>query len=119
MVTTVVPILRVANAAAAVAWYSVIGFEQIFEHRFADGMPAYVGIRRDSAEIHLSEHIGDAPGPGLVYMWVDELDSRGAHLEVTADEMPWARDIEVADPDGNRIRLVERRMESHDGVVQS
>lgn len=119
MVTTVVPILRVANAAAAVAWYSAIGFEQIFEHRFADGMPAYVGIRRDNAEIHLSEHIGDAPGPGLVYVWVDELDSLAAHFEMTADEMPWARDIEVADPDGNRIRLAERRMESHDGVVQS
>jgi len=31
---------------------------------------------------------------------------------MTPDEMPWARDIEVTDPDGNRIRLAERRVES-------
>ena len=119
MVTTVVPILRVADASVAVAWYSAIGFEQIFQHRFADGMPAYVGIRRDDADIHLSEHIGDAPGPGLVYVWVDELDPLAARFEMTPDVMPWARDIEVTDPDGNRIRLAERGMEPHDGVVQS
>ena len=112
MVTTVVPILRVADAVAAVAWYSVLGFEQIFEHRFADGMPAYVGIRRDDAEIHLSEHVGDAAGPGLVYVWIDQIDPLAAHFDVTPDEMPWARDIEVTDPDGNRIRLAERRVES-------
>jgi hypothetical protein len=119
VVTTVVPILRVANAAAAVACYSAIGFEQIFEHRVADWTPAYVGIRRDNAEIHLSEHTGDAPGPGLGYVWVDELDPLAAHFEMTADEMPWAPDIEVADPEGNRIRLAERRKESHNGDARS
>jgi catechol 2,3-dioxygenase-like lactoylglutathione lyase family enzyme len=110
--TTVVPILRVADAEIAVAWYSEIGFEQTFVHRFADEMPAYVGIGRDDAEIHLSEHSGDAPGPGLVYVWVDELDPLAAHFEMTPDEMPWGRDIEVVDPDGNRIRLAERRTQT-------
>ena len=46
MSTTVVPILRVADAASAVEWYCTIGFEPAFEHRFAEGMPAYVGIKR-------------------------------------------------------------------------
>ena len=67
----------------------------------------------------MSEHLGDAPGPGLVYEWVDELDPLAAQFEMTPDVMPWARDIEVTDPDGNRIRLAERGMEPHDGVVQS
>ena len=109
MTTSVVPILRVADAAVAADWYRRIGFDQVFEHRFADGMPAYVGIQRDDAMIHLSEHTGDAPGPGLVYVWVDRIDPFADLFGIEPDEMPWARDIEVTDPDGNRIRLAEAR----------
>lgn len=107
MSTSVVPILRVADAAASVEWFGRIGFEQIFEHRFAAGMPAYVGIQRDDAVIHLSEHTGDSPGPSLIYVWVESIDPLAALFGVTPDEMPWARDFEVADLDGNRIRLAE------------
>jgi len=107
MSTSVVPILRVANAAAAVEWYRQIGFEQIFEHRFADGMPAYVGIQRDEAVVHLSEHTGDSPGPALIYVWVESIDPLAERFGVTPDEMPWARDFEITDLDGNRIRLAE------------
>ena len=112
MSTQVVPILRVADAAASVEWYRQIGFEQVFEHRFADGMPAYVGIQRDDALIHLSEHTGDSAGPSLIYVWVDSIDPLAELFAMTPDEMPWARDIEVTDPDGNRIRLAEARSES-------
>jgi catechol 2,3-dioxygenase-like lactoylglutathione lyase family enzyme len=107
--TRIVPILRVADAAASVEWYSQIGFSKVFEHRFGPNMPAYVGIEREGAEIHLSEHTGDAPGPGLVYVWVDAVDPLADHFGIVPDEMLWARDIEVADPDGNRLRLAERR----------
>lgn len=109
MTTQVVPILRVADAAASVEWYAQLGFVQVFEHRFADGMPAYVGIEREGALIHLSEHTGDAPGPGLLYIWVDDVDPLAELFDVVPDEMPWARDFEVIDPDRNRIRLAERR----------
>lgn len=27
------------------------------------------------------------------------------HFGIAPDEMPWARDIEVTDPDGNRLRI--------------
>ncbi|WP_040494900.1 glyoxalase superfamily protein [Ilumatobacter nonamiensis] len=107
MTTQVVPILRVADAEVSVEWYARIGFEQVFEHRFDEGMPAYVGLEREGALIHLSEHTGDAPGPGLLYIWVDEIDPLAEHFGVVPDEMPWARDFEVTDPDGNRIRLAE------------
>lgn len=109
MNTAIVPILRVADAATSVDWYARIGFERVFEHRFEPHLPAYVGIRRDDAEIHLSEHTGDAPGPGLVYIWVEAVDPLAALFGVVPDEMPWARDFEVADPDGNRVRIAERR----------
>ena len=107
MSTLVVPIFRVADAAASVGWYRQIGFEQVFEHRFAEGMPAYVGIQRDDAVIHLSEHRGDSPGPSLIYVWVDAIEPLAELFGATPDEMPWARDFEVTDPDGNRVRLAE------------
>ncbi|NND76308.1 MAG: VOC family protein [Ilumatobacter sp.] len=107
MSTDVVPIFRVTDAAAAVDWYRRLGFEQVFEHRFAPDMPAYVGIKRDDAQIHLSEHAGDALHPGLAYVWVDAVDPLAALFDATVDEMPWARDFEVSDPDGNRLRLAE------------
>jgi len=41
-----------------------------------------------------------------VYLYVDDVDVAAAALGVTAiDEMPWGRDFEVADPDGNRLRI--------------
>ena len=107
MTTDVVPVLRVADAAASVRWYQRLGFEQVFEHRYEPGMPAYVGIRRDGAQIHLSEHLGDAPPTSLVYVWVEAVDPLAAEFGATVDEMPWARDFEVADPDGNRLRIAE------------
>ena len=107
MTTRVVPILPTKNAAAAVEWYRQYGFEVDFEHRFEPHMPAYVGIKRDGAEIHLSEHTGDVTTPGLVYVWVDAVDPLAAITGAKVDSMPWARDFEVADPNGNRLRFAE------------
>jgi len=107
MTTDVVPILRVSDAAVAVEWYRRLGFEQVFEHRIEPHFPAYVGIRRDGAQIHLSEHVGDANPHGLVYVWVDDVDAVAAEFAVSVDEHPWAREVTLADPDGNRLRVAE------------
>ena len=45
----VIPILRVADAAAAVSWYERLGFTREWEHRFEPGMPAFVSIARGKA----------------------------------------------------------------------
>jgi Glyoxalase superfamily protein len=52
----VIPILRVANAADAVAWYERLGFTKDWE----PGWPAFVAIARGRARLFLSEHRGDA-----------------------------------------------------------
>jgi catechol 2,3-dioxygenase-like lactoylglutathione lyase family enzyme len=107
MTTDVVPILRVADAATAVAWYRRLGFEQQFEHRFEPHLPAYVGIRREGSQIHLSEHAGDATPDTLVYMWVDEIDPIAAEFGVTVTQAPWGREIQLHDLDGNRLRIAQ------------
>ena len=107
MTTDIVPIFHVADVRRSVEWYARLGFVQVFEHRFEPGMPAYVGIRRDDAQIHLSEHVGDAVPRGLAYVWVEAVDPLAEIFGAEVDEMPWARDFEVSDPDGNRLRIAE------------
>jgi hypothetical protein len=40
----VIPILHVADAAAAVRWYERLGFARQWEHRFEPGLPAFVEV---------------------------------------------------------------------------
>lgn len=102
-----VPVLRVADAEVSVRWYQRLGFAEEWRHRFEPGLPLYVGVTRGAtARLHLSEHTGDARPNTLVYLYVPDVDDLAAACEVTAiDEMPWGRDFEVTDPDGNRIRV--------------
>jgi hypothetical protein len=41
----------------------------------------------------------------LIYVWVDEVDAIVLRFGGVPDDMPWARDIEISDPDGNRLRI--------------
>jgi hypothetical protein len=44
----VIPILRVSDAAKALAWYRRLGFTEESVHRFGPGMPAFMTIARGS-----------------------------------------------------------------------
>ena len=102
----VAPILRVADAAASAEWYARLGFTLDWEHRFAPGLPLYVGISCGAARLHLSEHTGDARPGTLLYLYVPDVDARAAACGVTRiEDNPWGRDFEVTDPDGNRLRI--------------
>ncbi len=105
----IIPIFRSSDAASAARWYERLGFEVQGEHRFAPTLPLYLFLRRDVARIHLSEHKGDAKPGGLAYFYVDNLDEVGAEFGVTPDNQPWGREIQLTDPDGNRLRIGERR----------
>jgi catechol 2,3-dioxygenase-like lactoylglutathione lyase family enzyme len=102
--TTAVPILRVADVDQALPWWRRLGFIEVFRHQFEARLPRFVGIRRDDCLIYLSEHPGDASGPSLIYLWIADIDEVAAEFGATVTEMPWARDCEITDPDGNRIR---------------
>ena len=101
----VIPILRVSDAARAVTWYARLGFRQEWEHRFEPGMPAFTSVARGQVRLFLSEHRGDARPDTLVYLRVRDVDTIAAEFDVPVDQAPWAREIELRDPDGNRLRI--------------
>jgi catechol 2,3-dioxygenase-like lactoylglutathione lyase family enzyme len=104
-VELVIPILRVNDAAKAVAWYHRLGFTEESVHRFAPGMPAFVTIARGRMRLFLSEHEGDARPDTLIYLRVRDVEAIAAEFGVTIEQAPWAREIELRDLDGNRLRI--------------
>ena len=101
----VIPILRVSDAAVAVAWYRRLGFIEESVHRFGPGMPAFVTIARGRIRLFLSEHEGDARPGTLMYLRVRDVEAIAAEFGVIVEQAPWAREIEIQDVDGNRLRI--------------
>lgn len=104
-----VPIFHVKDAHETVKWYARLGFTVEGEHRFAPGMPLYLFLRRGSNALHLSEHKGDARPNTLVYFYVNDVDTIAAEFDAEVENQPWAREVQLTDPDGNRLRIGERR----------
>jgi Glyoxalase superfamily protein len=110
-VIEVIPVLRVADAKQASDWWLRLGFEHEWTHRFYDGAPAFTSVQRESARVFLSEHTGDARPDTLLYVWVDDLDRIAAEFDVSPEPAEWdeeVREVELTDPDGNRVRLGQR-----------
>jgi catechol 2,3-dioxygenase-like lactoylglutathione lyase family enzyme len=104
-----VPVFRVADADEALGWYQRLGFVEVGRHRFGEGYPWYVFVQRGDLHLHLSEHTGDAPHRSLAYLYADDLDAVAAEFGVAIEEQEWGRDLELTDPDGNRIRVGEAK----------
>ncbi len=105
MVEQIVPVLKVADAARSVEWYTRIGFEKDFENRYSEEFPGYVGISRNGMAMHLSERVGDATPDTLVRLFVEDVDALAAELGEELVEDHTGREIHLTDPDGNRIRI--------------
>lgn len=106
----VVPVLRVANAPRAVAWYERLGFRKVWEHQFEPGFPLFVAVRRGRIQLYLSEHTGDAPPNSLVHLYLEDIDAVSREFGIAVDEEGLAgRECELEDPDGNRLRVATPR----------
>ena len=101
----VIPILRVQDADVSIAWYSRLGFQQTSVHRFEPGFPAFVTIERGPMKLFLSEHKGDATPDTLLYLAVADVHPLAREFGVTVEEVPWGCEIEIRDPDANRLRI--------------
>lgn len=113
-----VPVLRVQDGAAALEFYTaVLGFTCLWEHRFEPDLPLYARVRRDDAELDLSEHYGDGT-PGTV-VWVPVRDVRELRRELAPrlaprqfpgveDDAPGGPTMTVLDPFGNSLRFCQQ-----------
>lgn len=102
--------LRVEDAARAVAWYERLGFEKEWEHQFEPGFPWFVSVARGRVRIYLSEHAGDARPDTLIHLYVTDVDAIAGEFGVVVDEEGLAgREIALTDPDGNRLRIATRK----------
>lgn len=108
MAEDLVPIFRIDDGDRAIPFYERLGFTVAGEHRFAPDLPRYIFLERNGVQLHLSEHTGDATPNTLVYYWVDDVDAIAAIFDVSVRTQPWAREIELTDPDGNRLRIATR-----------
>lgn len=101
----VVPVLRVADAARAVAWYARLGFDKQWRHQFEPGFPWFVSVARGRVRLFLSEHRGANPN-ALIHLCVTHVDEIAAEFHETVDEEGLAgRQVNLTDPDGNRLRI--------------
>ncbi len=105
MAEIMIPIFRVTDAEKTAEWYQRLGFEVVGRHRFEPGFPLYMFLDRGGVKLHLSEHTGDATPGTLVYFWVTDVDAVAAEFGVEIRDQPWAREVELTDPDGNRLRV--------------
>lgn len=108
MCEEMIPIFHAADAKKTAVWYGRLDFEIEGEHRFAPTLPLYLFLRRGEVRLHLSEHKGDARPCSLVYFWVDDVDRIASEFGVNVVQQPWARQVDLTDPDGNRLRIGER-----------
>jgi catechol 2,3-dioxygenase-like lactoylglutathione lyase family enzyme len=106
----VVPVLRVKDATRAVGWYARLGFAKEWEHQFEPGLPWFVSVARGDVHIYLSEHAGDARPDTLVHLYVNDIDRVSEEFGIPVDEEGLAgREVDLEDPDGNRLRVAARR----------
>ena len=104
-----IPIFHVKDGYETAKWYARLGFEVEGEHRFAPNLPLYLFIRRGNIRLHLSEHKGDAKPGTLVYFYVHDVDVISEEFGAKVVNQPWAREVKLTDPDGNRLRIGERK----------
>lgn len=100
------PILRVANLEASRAHYTeILGFTEDWGDRW------FASMTRGRCTLFLCE--GDQGHPGG-WVWIGvsdadalcaELRAKGARIRHEPTNYPWAREFQVADLDGNVLRL--------------
>jgi catechol 2,3-dioxygenase-like lactoylglutathione lyase family enzyme len=107
-----IPVLRVTDAQAAIDWYRRLGFSEEWQHRFEPGFPIFASLRRGDSghgeRVFLSEHTGDAPVGGLLYLRVADVTPIATEFGAPIEDLGGRLEIHLVDPDGNRIRVGSR-----------
>lgn len=114
MPQTVIPQLRITNAARSLRFYvENLGFTLDWQHQFEPSFPIFVQLTRRGQTIFLTEHTGDCQVGGAVYFIVpdaaqclSDFVQQGVTPSNTLADTPWGtREFLLTDPDGNRLRF--------------
>ncbi len=113
----IVPIIRSFDEAKMREFYlDFLGFEILFELRFEDDLPLYVGVKIDDVILHISEHFGDASPGSTVRIEVDDVhgyckvlnEKSYKHARPGVQKQPWGYDeMSISDPFGNKLIFCE------------
>ena len=115
-VEALTPVLHVADADVAIAWYQRLGFSLDLE--WSSG-PAFTEtaavVRRGELALILSSRDKGARADSLLYLRVTDLTSIADEFNIAATSSFGAQQVELHDPDGNRIRVVAVNIEPRKG----
>ena len=105
----VVPILNVKDVAASIRYYEKLGFTESWTW---EEPPTFGGVQQDGFEVHFCKDGQGSPGTWMA-IWVDDVDrlhedlaTAGVDIRERPTTFAWGvREMNVADPDGHRIRF--------------
>lgn len=112
--TRTIPILRLFDEAMTKEFYvDFLGFEITFEHRFHEGAPLYMGVKKGACELNLSGHFGDGSPGAAVRIETTALDEYAALLRgkqykharpgAPQDQEWGCKELAIQDPSGNKL----------------
>lgn len=116
-----IPIWRSFDEGRVREFYiDFLGFEVVFEHRFAPDAQLYMGLRLGQCELHLSGHFGDASPGASMRIGVEDAHGLCAALNVRnyrharpgVQVQPWGmEEMSTSDPFGNRLIFCAARQD--------
>ena len=108
--------MRSFDAGLAQAFYvEYLGFQLDWEHRFEPVLPPYMQISRAAKVLQVSQHHGDAPPGGCVFVWMTGLvafHEASLAKDCTAlrpgnAHKDWGQEMVLTDPFMNHLRFCE------------
>ena len=107
------PVLRVQDAETAIAWYGRLGFTVDFEHSTGPRFSRTTAVlKRGDLILLLTNREEDAPAANAVlHLRVGDIRPIADEFVVPVENLQGGaligHKIDLRDPDGNRIRVVE------------
>ncbi len=116
----ITPVLRIFDEHKAREFYvGFLGCTIVFEHRFGDNFPLYMGLSLSGCTLHVSEHFGDGCPGAQVRIHCEDITQFLATLASKdykyfkpgqPEATPWhTLEATIADPFGNKLTFVQEQ----------
>ena len=114
----VIPVFHITDYSKSLAFYvDNLGFEVDWQHVFEAGFPVFAQITKEDMTIYLSEHKEDCAVGGLIYLFVNDVDTWYNELKINKnivisnppnEDIEGLRTMTILDPDLNQLRICTR-----------